>query len=132
MAAAGRHPFHSTRDSLVVSMRLEDQVCSLELAKRLKELGVNQESLYEWVERWGDKTCGIFPSDNDIVNTKWSAFTVAELGEMLLPDIYSYKTPDGSWVCARKSPTYLVDAETEADARAKLLIYLIEQGLVKP
>jgi len=29
-------------------MKLEDQVCSLELAKRLKELGVEQESLFYW------------------------------------------------------------------------------------
>ena len=31
-------------------MKLEDQVCSLELAKRLKELGVTQETLCYWVE----------------------------------------------------------------------------------
>jgi hypothetical protein len=31
-------------------MSLEDQVCSLDLATRLKELGVTQESLFEWVK----------------------------------------------------------------------------------
>ena len=31
-------------------MKLEDQVCSLELAKKLKELGVKQESLFYWFD----------------------------------------------------------------------------------
>ena len=31
-------------------MKIESQVCSLELAKKLKELGVKQESLYYWCE----------------------------------------------------------------------------------
>jgi hypothetical protein len=70
---------------------LEKQVVSLELAKRLKELGVKQESLFFWMSIKDDdgKDCwavkygpletfyGI-PVDENI-----SAFTVAELGEML-------------------------------------------------
>lgn len=31
-------------------MKLEDQVCSLELAKRLKELGVQQNNVFYWVQ----------------------------------------------------------------------------------
>lgn len=31
-------------------MNIEDQVCSLELAKKLKELGVEQDSLWYWIE----------------------------------------------------------------------------------
>jgi hypothetical protein len=34
-------------------MELEKQVCSLELAKRLKELGVEQQSYFVWVEANG-------------------------------------------------------------------------------
>ena len=32
-------------------MKLEDQCISLELAKRLKELGAKQESLFYWIHR---------------------------------------------------------------------------------
>jgi hypothetical protein len=32
-------------------MKLENQVCSLDLAKRLKELGVKQDSYFKW-EQW--------------------------------------------------------------------------------
>jgi len=31
-------------------MKLENQVCSLEHAKKLKELGVKQENIWWWVE----------------------------------------------------------------------------------
>ena len=34
-------------------MKLEDQVCSLELSKRLKELGVKQDSLWYWNAKEG-------------------------------------------------------------------------------
>ena len=40
-------------------MLLEKQVCSLELAKRLKELGVRQASLFHWLK---------FATGHDVVN----------------------------------------------------------------
>jgi hypothetical protein len=36
-------------------MKLEQQVCSLQLANKLKELGVKQESLCFWVKRHESK-----------------------------------------------------------------------------
>ncbi len=33
-------------------MKFEEQVCSLQIAKKLKELGVRQESLFWWLEVW--------------------------------------------------------------------------------
>ena len=35
-------------------MDLKKQVCSLELAKKLKELGVPQESLFKWVGTYNE------------------------------------------------------------------------------
>ena len=76
-------------------MKLEEQVCSLELAKRLKELGVKQESLFRWTHAlaWskstdGRKTPGRGKDYVEYGNAKAhkdfiAAFTVAELGEML-------------------------------------------------
>src|SRR5437868_5642219 len=78
-------------------MKLEDQVTNLELSKRLKELGVKQESLFWWefyisgdpeLKRAGEQECiegesePWYPSKDCI-----SAFTVAELGEMLPKNI---------------------------------------------
>lgn len=74
-------------------MKLEDQVCSLEFAKKLKELGVKQESLWYWVEK-SELINGkavyswVFsldqrPIDFAITEPGLSAFTVAELLNML-------------------------------------------------
>ncbi len=77
-------------------MSLEEQVCSLDLAKRLKELGVKQESTFYWKHNTESPT-GKF--DERVlthygqpyrVNSTYhvSAFTVAELGEMLPEEIF--------------------------------------------
>jgi hypothetical protein len=139
-------------------------VCSLELAQKLKELGIKQYSLFNWgcyepmderarergSYRWrlsfGLATpddCYALVGDEDII----SAFTVAELGEML-PARLEYARPehptyrlamekqDTRWnvvyICAdcggRNFEPIL--AATEADARAKMLIYLLENNLI--
>lgn len=151
-------------------MKLEFQVCSLELAKRLKELGVKQESLFTWTNfyrfnAWEDEGCpaiakvengfeietgrivdsyiddcvkekSVIPNPGEL--EQYSAFTVAELGEMLPQQCFSQKMKEKDstpWVCTfdlgyMKAKDYQY-AETEADARAKMLIHLIEKGVVK-
>lgn len=145
-------------------MKLEDQVCSLELAKRLKYLGVKQESFFFWTEIEGKKflnsahgyTCqvskefkGRISKENDT-----SAFTVAELGDMLptnIPDcpvtgkdygcLKMLKAQEGFILGYNKSTSITASKEVfipmatdlkETDARAKMLIHLIEKGIVKP
>src|SRR5215831_3657809 len=68
---------------------LEQQVVSLDLAKRLKELGMRQESLYNW-RTFKDSTRAVIEdSKEQIYNTirhdyeYYAAFTVAELSEIL-------------------------------------------------
>lgn len=116
-------------------MNLEQQVVSLQLAKRLKELKVKQESLFHWYEH--ETKLSIYYGN--IVNDpimQWSSFSVAELGEMLPDNCYTQKdcgTLPIEWICHRIIDENEEDAwiaETEADARAKMLIYLLENNLM--
>ncbi len=138
-------------------MKLEDQVVSLELSQKLKELGVKQESLFVWrgVQDWrfGPLRYTLayvanlvddsnFPKIWKIRASKvvvtYSAFTVAELGEMLPAkhqQIKLYRRHLGEWVCRwdyGTSPTgcHMETSNTEANARAKMLIYLLENELI--
>ncbi len=114
-------------------MRLEDQVVSLELAKKLKELGVKQGSLFKWDDlghRWS--------LEYDIRGYigRYSAFTVAELGEMLpnvyySSKVYSSDRKDMNYECAGHESGDIFTADTEANARAKMLIYLTENKLME-
>jgi hypothetical protein len=117
---------------------LEKQVTSLELSKRLKELGIKQDSLWHWVylETEFCQDWILVQEDGSLTavyeNKNYSAFTVAELGEMLPEGYYSQKERN-SWGCAdadnHLAVTNVYDCDkiyTEADARAKMLIYLIE------
>lgn len=115
-------------------MKLEDQVCSLELAKRLKELGVAQYSFFYWIKRKLKKhrpfvSCLVGDHHIEIA----SAFTVAELGEMLPHGFWSSKSADG-YDCGFEQDLeqYVETKKTEADARAKMLIYLLENKLLTP
>lgn len=145
-------------------MELEKQVCSLELAKKLKELGVKQESLWYW---WGKTSgCGspASPTKKEeghylracreiqilcnimscsgaedrihVFSEKYSAFTVAELGEMLKREALPYwDNVFMTWSCgiygSRRNILGMEKILTEADARAKMLIYLLEHNLIK-
>lgn len=116
---------------------LEKQVTSLEISKCLKELGVKQESLYRYYttrykELLGDPELspsgatleGIYPEN-------YSAYTASELGE-IIP--YPHHTTRGEkdWRCSAYIPDkdYNSNGNTEADARGKMLIYLLENKLL--
>ena len=127
-------------------LKLEDQVVSLELSIWLKEFGVKQESIFYWHLECGDELClGQHPRIVRVLigkvdTTEISAFTVAELGEML-PEGYQTYRLGYKWFNDAKSqdemgwvskPEFIFDAfETEADDRAKILIHLIETGKLK-
>ncbi len=141
-------------------MELEKQVVNLELSKRLKKLGVKQNSLFYWCEWTMDRiTLEYVENPDDFVAItggsmdRFSAFTVAELGEML-PRSFDYEVSEfgvrdlifssgrtiienNGWYVmyndphpSNKIPVYAQHADTEANARAKMLIYLLENKLI--
>lgn len=141
-------------------MRLEQQVTSLELSKRLKELGVKQESLFYWTQ-WIDKVVDVrsleelslietHKGHRDTIKVA-SAFTVAELGEMLPDEIADggdhdleiTKMPlikhveERHWLtryCCEKTESCFGAqfGETMAESMGKMLVYLLENNLLTP
>ena len=131
---------------------LEDQVCSLEFSKKLEELGVKQNSIFWWrkYSMWKKPDLMYIPNKNNdilILSGKLeysiSAFTVAELGEMLPNWASSYRLGKlaskncGKYCCEyhiiskKHTKDFEFISDTEADCRAKMLIYLIENKLIK-
>lgn len=119
-------------------IKLEDELVSLELAKEMKELGFKQDSLWYWatansvnywINRGATGICDI------------PAYTVAELGE-ILPykldydcwlEIDKIKNDKILWCVSYRVPECSASEISfknakEADARAKMLIYLKKQG----
>lgn len=134
-------------------MNLEDQIVGLELSVRLKKLNVKQQSYFYWLN-YGLPECKLFHAESDTCNQHnapsditwleinkkndkaWSAFTVAELGEMMDSNFASGKDFYGKYFC-RYVHEYGKDDiisfdDNEANCRAKMLIHLIEQGIHKP
>ena len=134
-------------------MKIEQQVCTLEQAKKLVALGVTAEPLYwhvididpltpmDIIQKW--------QHSNFDQCEKYPAYTVAELGVML-PD---GKTIDPEYTqiatcrsysdsslyvcfCERvigdNEPTIEQFGDTEAEARAAMLIYLLGNHLTTP
>lgn len=127
-------------------MEIQKQVCSLELSKKLKELGVEQESEFFWAESnfvslTPVKLLSKHTSDHE--RSFYAAFTVAELGLKLPNKTITWKAQYGMiWFCKAKVRHYVTDKsgldlyplsdgavvlDAEANAKAKALIYLIEE-----
>jgi len=124
-------------------MKLENQVCSLENARKLDDLGMRRESLFSY-QRF-IHTEGSMPRvrSNRLARLHQSykviapTYTVAELGEILgnkidvrhrlSPDRKVILTsPDWSRGANCYSNPIHFEADTEANARALMLIWLLE------
>lgn len=127
-------------------MKLEQQVVSLDLAKRLKKLGVSQDSLYSWLNADPRSAqandvwyVALTEAEHILELPEFAAFTVAELGEMMPAEVatYRYEEEDfAEWMCKLhvkddwSKYINIIPGNTEADARAKMLIYLLENKLI--
>lgn len=115
---------------------LNNLVTSLELSKRLKELGVPQDSLFWWYRAPQNAMMlgtGVDMMTNGVQMSKttaplyenYSAYTAGELGEMLKNSNWQLPDYDGvEWGSG------IFRANTEADARADLLIHLLTSNLI--
>jgi hypothetical protein len=130
-------------------MPLEQQVCALEYSKRFKELGVRQESIFFWDVHSPTAYAVTFVPYSCPGLERYSAFTVAELGEMLPKKIDKYvltisyepdyTDPDNVrsrwhsyYFLEEAQDRFLVCIEDRlADSMAQLLDKTIENGNVK-
>ena len=117
---------------------IRKEVPSFELCKELKKLGYPQEGTdgFWWVttltQDW-HISCGIDAEWKEENKGNYiKAPTCRELGEWL-PDLIIFKHKGKEWWCIHHTITKEsnVKAYTEANARAKLLIWLVKNGYVK-
>jgi hypothetical protein len=124
-------------------MKIEDQVCSIELSKKLKKIGIPQESLlYHYDEPYEDGTSDWVITDwsdyettYDTKGETYSAFSVAELGQLIPRSFHSGNSEGNDWIChfyqLNPSKVHASWANSEANARAKMIIYLVENNLME-
>ena len=127
-------------------MKIEEQVVNRELAKKLKKAGYKQSESFWWWYQWKENDEWKLGNDDMGYGGKqvWdyiSAPTVAELGGKLpiqldknkfenleihhteFEWIVAYRIPGKTWSISKYAPT-------EADARAKMWLYLKEKRLL--
>jgi hypothetical protein len=128
-------------------MKTKDQVCSLEQAKKLVELGVVLDTTLLWYKTndgWelipGKTPSCKFNKKNFERFKFYPALNVAELGVLLPYDErfgaawYSGANERGEIYCHiyNDAEEQVFHAKTEAQARADALIWLIEKGFRNP
>lgn len=141
-------------------MKIENQVCSIEQGEKLEKLGIKAKPQYChcWVnESNGESKAHILLCDLKIeglpdLATTWiaPAYNVAELGKMLPvciddlrirqssidrgdTDNYSIQYRNNrSEYATRTVPDRAIFAPTEAQLRAAILIFILEEKLVTP
>lgn len=132
-----------------MKFELKDQVVSLQDAKKFKKLGVPQESCFyhrEYIDSEGGVAKGLVTHSRAFIHLDekgdqyYSAFTVAELGEMIPDQIIVAPGRVVSFRMGKRQDhfrafmgkLYQPTGRKEVDVRAKLLIYLIENNYVNP
>ena len=129
-------------------MKLEDQVVDLKLSKQLKKAGYKQKGLWWWVwiaEQIKWELCqkfynkSFYTKDEEyLIKNRFVYYvapTVAELGKRLPRGYESGKALSHKVYCAyselkEEKITHTEYADTEANARAKMWLYLKKEDLL--
>jgi len=131
----------------------EKYVTNLEISKKLKELGVKQESEFYWSQKLkGNYKLAVVCKSVRLVRKRminrenfafYSAFLVGELGEILpyyveeknhsgeFGELVINKSNDGYWLVGYQFVNKIMSEENEVNARGKMLCYLLENNLIK-
>lgn len=125
-------------------MNIESKLTSLELSKRLYELGVKQESLFYWnlygdgIKIWYE----IRYHEQNSTSVQFSAFTALELlellpykiinnGELFRLDIFKLKKEFKVSYINHYYDLYYFFEENVCDSLARMLIHLLENNLLE-
>lgn len=137
-------------------MKIEEQVCTLEQAKKLKKLKLSQDSYFQWkcnnvqnvvVEK---TMTDMIDRSLPTLNKNYAAFTVSELGVMLPIEVKNAYLNYRFDHMGDYHVQYMIDNKeeqdlvlvhndflvwktsniSEAQARATMLIYLLENNLI--
>lgn len=132
-------------------MNIKKQVTSLETSKKLKELGVEQESIFFWIQtydstlapilnhsiaRTPDVRGDLYLVDKSPNGRNYSAFTASELIEILISlgrnflPYFCDNPREMCWVYNFGPYPDYVRADTLVECLAKMLIHLKENKLI--
>lgn len=111
-------------------MPLENLVCDLDYAKRLKEIGITQigHFLWKWYESERKHKLEFTPEEDYKVGEKdYCAFTISEMGAMMqsISNRIGFHNPTKRWTQAETLNPNLFSKQ--ADAYANYLLYQIQE-----
>lgn len=119
-------------------MEIEKQVVSFELAIRLNELNVQQDSLFYWGVGFNGSYLLFNDYKYDSISLPISAFTATELLEML-PCTFGLskdarlmidRNYHGKYCVQYKDSIYYFQSMSLTDALAEMLIFHVEKGII--
>ncbi len=114
-------------------MSIEQHVTSLEISKKLKYLGVKQESQFEWVKMYSFNEYKVLWKPTLHYETEsYSAFLASELGELLPSSVKTHRSFDNprEWAGFVSGFDRIFRNKQESNLRGEILIYLLENNLL--
>jgi hypothetical protein len=125
-------------------VKLENLVCSLKLSKQLEKLGINQKSYFEYFFRPDLDKFEIHLAFKNQIGI--SAYTVTELSEIIFQKNYEHleemgylnitvemvsRSEGNFYRITNNLSDHIIDELNQADALAKLFIYLFENKIME-